>query len=114
MNIHCKKTEMKNIIFTLDYELYGNGSGDVFRHIIEPTEKILDIARKYNAKFTIFFEVIEYWKLKEEWRKGNRMGYNRNPIEAMEQQLKQAFMQGHDIQLHLHPQWIDAYWTENG
>lgn len=34
---------MKNIILTLDYELYGNGSGNVFRHIIEPTEKILSL-----------------------------------------------------------------------
>ena len=51
---------MKNIILTLDYELYGNGSGNVFRHIIEPTEKILSIAERYNVKITIFFEVIEY------------------------------------------------------
>lgn len=102
------------MILTLDYELYGNGSGDVFRHIIEPTEKILKIADRHDAKLTIFFEVIEYWKLKEEWEKGNRMGYNRNPIEAMERQLKQAVAKGHEVQLHLHPQWVDAVWTANG
>ena len=95
---------MKTLLFTLDYELYGNGSGDVFKHIIEPTDKILGIVEKYNAKLTIFFEVIEYWKLKEEWESGNRMGYDRNPIEAMERQLKRAFEYGHDIQLHL-PNW---------
>ena len=60
---------MKSLIFTLDYELYGNGSGNVFTHIIEPTNKILEIADKYNAKITFFFEVVEYWKLKEEWEK---------------------------------------------
>lgn len=54
---------MKTLLFTLDYELYGNGSGDVFKHIIEPTDKILGIVEKYNAKLTIFFEVIEYWKI---------------------------------------------------
>lgn len=105
---------MKNIILTLDYELYGNGSGNVFRHIIEPTEKILSIAERYNVKITIFFEVIEYWKLKEEWEKGNRMGYDRNPVVAMENQLKQAYAKGHDIQLHLHPQWVDAVWEKDG
>ncbi len=104
---------MKKLILTLDYELYGNGSGNVFRHIIEPTEKILAIAERYNAKITIFFEVIEYWKLKEEWKKGNRMGYERNPVAAIEEQLKWAYSKGHDIQLHLHPQWVDAIWTEN-
>lgn len=105
---------MKQIILTLDYELFGNGSGDVFEHIIIPTEKILSIARKYGAKLTIFFEVIEYWRLKEEWEKGNRMGYERNPITIMEHQIKAAAKDGHDIQLHLHPQWVDAQWINNG
>lgn len=102
---------MKSILLTLDYELYGNGSGDVFKHIIEPTEKILHIADQHKAKITIFFEVIEYWKLKEEWDKGNKMGYGNNPIEAIERQLRDAYSKGHDIQLHLHPQWIDAVWN---
>lgn len=104
---------MKKIILTLDYELYGNGSGNVFKHIIEPTKRILDIAKRYNVKLTIFFEVIEYWKLKEEWEKGNRMGYNKNPIVAIEEQLQFAYYAGHDIQLHLHPQWIDAYYQND-
>ena len=104
---------MKSIILTLDYELYGNGSGDVFEHIISPTNKILDIAEEYNAKLTIFFEVIEYWKLKIEWEKGNDMGYKENPIKAIENQLQLAYKKGHDIQLHLHPQWVDAKYENN-
>ena len=43
---------MRTLFLTLDYELYGNGSGDVFHHIIEPTDRILKIAEKYNAKLT--------------------------------------------------------------
>lgn len=101
---------MRYILLTLDYELYGNGSGDVFKHIIEPTKKILHICNTYNAKITIFFEVIEYWKLKEEWNKGNKMGYIDNPIVAMENQIQEAYKNGHDVQLHLHPQWVDAKW----
>lgn len=105
---------MKTLLFTLDYELYGNGSGNVFQHIIEPTNKILEIAEKYNAKLTFFFEVVEYWRLKEEWEKGNLMGYSANPIEAMELQLQYAYHKGHDIQLHIHPQWVNAYYTNDG
>lgn len=44
--------------------------------------------------------------------KGNRMGYDHNPVVAMENQLKQAYAKGHDIQLHLHPQWVDAVWEK--
>lgn len=105
---------MEYLLFTLDYELFGNGSGDVFRHIIEPTNQLLTIANRYGVKYTFFFEVIEYWKLKEEWEKGNDMGYRHNPIEAMENQIRDAYRQGHDIQLHLHPQWVDACWEKGG
>lgn len=104
---------MSSLLFTLDYELFGNGSGDVFKHIIKPTEKILAIAKQYGTKMTIFFEVIEYWRLKEEWEQGNMMGYKENPISAIENQIREACRQGHDIQLHLHPQWINSRW-ENG
>lgn len=102
-----------NLILTLDYELYGDGSGDVFRHMIEPTNRILDICDTYNIKTTIFFEVIEYLKLKEEWDKGNTMGYENNPIRAIEKQLQEAVLNGHDIQLHIHPQWVKAEYKNN-
>ena len=101
---------MKHLLLTLDYELYGDGSGNVFEHIIKPTDTILAIAEAHNAHLTIFFEVMEYWRLKEQWELGNRMGYTDNPIEAMETQLQKAYSRGHDVQLHLHPQWANAQW----
>ena len=104
---------MKDLILTLDYELYGNGSGNVFTHIIDPTNALLKVAEQYDVHFTFFFEVIEYWKLKEEWERGNHMGYDYNPAKAMEAQMQIAYRKGHDVQLHLHPQWVDAYF-ENG
>ncbi|WP_211483259.1 hypothetical protein [Fodinibius roseus] len=76
--------------------------------MIKPTEQILSICEEANIKTTIFFEVVEYLRLKEEWNKGNNMGYERNPIEAIDQQIHQAVKKGHDIQLHIHPQWVNA------
>jgi peptidoglycan/xylan/chitin deacetylase (PgdA/CDA1 family) len=99
-----------NLVLTFDYELFGDGSGDVFEHMIKPTRQIFDVCDEYDIKTTIFFEVVEYWRLKEEWDDGNKMGYNRNPIEAIEQQLQKAAQNGHDIQLHVHPQWVNAEW----
>lgn len=97
-----------NFILTLDYELFGDGSGDVFKHMIAPTEKILKICNHHNFKTTIFFETVEYLQLKKEWENGNKMGYQYNPIEAIEKQLQEAATNGHDIQLHIHPQWVNA------
>lgn len=106
---------MTTLLLTLDYELYGNGSGDVFRHVVEPTARLLEIADKYGVRFTFFFEVIEYWKLKEAWQQGNRMGYDADPAEAMARQMREAVGRGHDVQLHLHPQWVGAtYDAEKG
>lgn len=99
---------MKSLILTLDYELYGNGSGDIYTHIIEPTERILALAEQYKAKITFFVEVVEFWRIENEWLKGNTMGYSNNPIDDIRKQLQEARMQGHDIQLHIHPQWVDA------
>jgi peptidoglycan/xylan/chitin deacetylase (PgdA/CDA1 family) len=102
-----------NLILTFDYELYGDGSGDIFKHIIEPTNKILDCCKKHNIKTTIFFEIIEFIKLEELWNKGNKMGYDSNPIDAIKNQIKLAAIDGHDIQLHIHPQWINALYVNN-
>lgn len=103
---------MRKILFTFDYELYGDGTGDVFKHVVEPTDRLLEIARKHEVKYTIFFEVVEYWHLKAQWDLGNKMGYDRDPITVMEDQLRQAYLAGHDIQLHLHPQWVDAVYRD--
>lgn len=99
---------MKKILLTLDYELYGNGTGNIYTHIIKPTNSILAIANKYNAKLTIFVEIVELWRIEEEWLSGHRMGYDTNPIHDIIMQLQDARRQGHDIQLHIHPQWVDA------
>ena len=102
---------MKSLILTLDYELYGDGSGDVFTHMIEPTDRILKVCNKYGIRLTLFVEVFEYIKLKEQWDNGNKMGYESNPIEAIEQQIRDIASGGHDIQLHIHPQWVNAQYS---
>ncbi|WP_321516718.1 hypothetical protein [Marinifilum fragile] len=104
---------MISLCLTLDYELFGSGRGNVFTHIIEPTNRLLAICSKHGMKLTIFFEVVEYWKLKEVYESGESMGYERNPAEAMANQIKKAHQLGHDIQLHIHPQWVDARY-QNG
>lgn len=104
---------MKYLVFTLDYELFGDGSGDVFKHIVAPTNVILDVAERHGAKITAFFEVVEYWRMKQEWESGNHMGYDHNPVEAMEKQIVDMIRRGHDVQLHIHPQWVDAKWRDD-
>lgn len=100
-------TATTDCILTLDYEIFGNGLGDVRTDVIEPAHRILSLCNAHHAKMTIFFEVAEYWAFeKYDTHLRRNLGYS--PCEEMRKQATDAVVQGHDVQLHLHPQWIDA------
>lgn len=100
-----------DLLLTLDYELCGNGAGDVMRDVICPTNRILNICDSHGAKMTIMFEVGEYWAFqKYESQLRENLGYS--PSELMRGQVVDAIRRGHDVQLHLHPQWINAQYAQ--
>ena len=88
-------------IFSLDYEIHGDGSGDFGDIVLEPTEKMLSIFERYGAKLSIMVEVAEILALK-------KYSQFKPVVNKVEGQLKQALARNHDIQLHLHPQWFNA------
>lgn len=93
---------LRHIVITLDYETWHPGIPkgkriDWHETVIEPTAKLLGICNRYNAKLTIFFEIGEYYWLKE----------NRPSVALeIEEQLRGAIRDGHDVQLHLHTSWL--------
>jgi hypothetical protein len=94
-------------MLTLDYEICGNGSGDVLRDIIQPTARLLDLCDKHNAHMTVMFEVGEYLAFaRYDEQLQADLGYS--PHEQMREQAKNVIRRGHDVQLHLHPQWLTA------
>lgn len=97
---------MIGIVFSIDYEVYGDGYGDIGNLIIKPTEKFLDILENYNGKGTIFAEAAEFIAMKK---------YNKykNDLEFIEKQLKRAHENGHDIELHVHSWWKDAKYDKD-
>lgn len=100
---------MLNLIFTLDYEVHGNGEGDPYVLMVEPTRRMMDLFERYNAKLTIMADVAEILKFKEHWE---RTGHDDFHYEAIAGQLRQAIQRGHDVQLHLHSSYFNA--TFNG
>jgi len=95
---------MINVIISIDYEIFGNGKGDVNEHIIKPMDKILDVCDRHSVKVTIMLEIMEYiaFKKYEKALKGE-LGYS--PADKIERQINRAYSNGHDIQLHIHPQF---------
>ena len=91
-----------DVILSIDYEIFGNGSGDLIKCLIQPTENILRIAENYNIPITIMFEIAEYWAFENEKERMSKP-YQ----EIIDKQITNAIKKNHDVQLHLHPQWIN-------
>ena len=96
---------MLNAIFTLDYEIHGNGEGCPGQLMVEPTRRMLDLFDRHGAKLTIMADVAEILKFKEYKERYGRDDYHYDAIAA---QLQQAIRRGHDVQLHLHASYFNA------
>jgi hypothetical protein len=98
------------LALTHDWELRGDGSGDIEQIQFAPLRRLLEIYAKFGARTTILPDVMQQLAF--------RCGENAHPElkrlgDSWDQHLRRAFLQRHDIQLHLHPQWLNAAY-ENG
>lgn len=93
---------MIECIFTLDYEIYGDGSGDLATLVLEPTERLLALFRARGLRFVVFVEAAELAAIEAAGSDA--------AISSVIEQVRQAHAQGFEIGLHLHPQWCNAAW----
>ena len=102
----------RQVILTVDHEIFGNGTGDVRKHITAPTEQMAGACEKHGMALTVFFEVEEYLAFEREREKlVAALGYD--PAAEMRAQAIDLVRRGHDLQLHVHPEWVGASF-ENG
>ena len=89
------------IAITIDYETWHpvpeNKSIDWEKDIFEPTRRLLEIFNREHIPMTVMAEMGEYFWLKEN---------DSSLARTMEEQWKQLLKDGHDVQLHLHPNWL--------
>jgi hypothetical protein len=103
---------MLSLQLTLDYELFGDGTGDVRREQIIPTNQLLDICELYGAKLTIYFEYGQYLAYEKYSHESAKLADDNKKIIA---QLEDAIRRGHDVQFHFHPTWLNSqYNKKNG
>src|SRR4051812_37680272 len=67
---------MLNLLFTLDYEIHGNGDGCPNDLMVEPTNRLLDLFDRYGAKLTIMADVAEILKFREYKEQTGRDDYH--------------------------------------
>jgi peptidoglycan/xylan/chitin deacetylase (PgdA/CDA1 family) len=99
---------MKKILLTFDYELYfGTNSGTQENCIIKPTEKIRKLLAKHEVKATFFVDA--GYLLKLEQHKESCSSLQRD-YKSLVNQIQLLGLEGHEIQLHIHPHWEDSFY----
>lgn len=91
---------MIEFIFTVDYEIYGNGEGSLRELVYEPMEKLRSVFAKWDVPLVAFIEAAELEMIER---------HNADiAINDVRRQIRNLFSDGHEIGLHLHPQWCNG------
>ncbi len=93
------------IILSNDWELYGDGSGNYFEVMHRPLENLLRCVENHGAKLTVMAEIGQQWahmKIAENEKWAQEI------CVAWDSIVQETIKRKSDVQLHLHPQWLNA------
>jgi hypothetical protein len=94
-----------HLALTHDWELRGDGSGDIEQIQFAPLRQLLGIYARFGARTTVLPDVMQQLA----FRRCENKHPNLKPLaDSWDEHARAAFLQGHDVQLHLHPQWRNA------
>jgi len=94
-----------DLVLTDDWELRGDGSGHMPTLQFETMDRLLAIYERHGLRATFTVEVLQQLRHLEE---GERHPALRDLARRWEDRVREAYRRGHDIQMHLHPQWDGA------
>lgn len=98
--------DVKQVVFTFDYELFlGIRSGTLNKCIIKPTDEILTLFKRYSGRGIFFVDAPYLLTLKK---------HNHPDFSIIAQQIQDIIKAGSNVELHIHPQWLDAYQADDG
>src|SRR5215471_12337763 len=90
------------LALTHDWELRGDGSGDIEEIQFAPLRRLLAIYEKFGARTTFLPDVMQQITFRNLQAEHDEL---RRYADAWEEHALRAYRQGHDVQLHLHSQW---------
>ncbi len=96
---------MIECIFTIDYEIYGNGEGSLKELVYEPAQRLKELFLRSHERFVVFVEAAELEMIEAQ---------GTDPaIDLVKNQIRDFCSEGFELGLHLHPQWYNGRF-ENG
>jgi hypothetical protein len=102
---------MIHLAFVDDWEVRGNGTGDPRVLQFEPMRKLVKIFNKHGIRGSFNAEVMQQLTYRSQQEDFPEL---KAVVDEWEQVVTESFRHGHDIQLHLHPQWTDAIYQGHG
>jgi hypothetical protein len=93
------------LVFTDDWELRGDGSGDPTRIQFPPLQKLARIFAERSIRGSFNAEVMQQLTFRSFQ---DRYPHLKDWADEWERVVTETFRQGHDFQLHIHPQWKGA------
>ena len=94
-----------HLALTHDWELRGDGSGDIEQIQFAPLRRLLDIYKTFGARTTFLPDVMQQITFRRFQKRSDDLKRN---ADLWDEHARDAYAAGHDIQLHLHSQWSDA------
>ncbi len=95
------------LLFTLDYEIHGNGDGNPQALMVEPTYRLMNLLEEYKQHLVIMADVAEILCFRRYREETGRDDFR---VAEIEEQLRDAIRRGHDVQLHIHSSYFRAKW----
>ena len=94
-----------HLAFVDDWELSGDGSGDPRELQFAPMRELVEIYNRHGIRGSFNAEVMQQITFRQFQHEHEEL---RAFADEWEAAVKEAHRQGHDIQLHIHPQWSNA------
>ena len=92
-----------------DWELSGNGSGDIRRLQFEPLRRLLSIYNRLSIHGSFNAEVMQQITFRQHQDQHKEL---KTLADEWDETVRETFRQGHDVQLHIHPQWQNAEYKD--
>lgn len=102
-------TRTINIILQDDTEILGNGLGHVMTRQYLPVKNYINILTTHKVISTFFIDMAHYLFLKA----NQNLHDFKIQLHILEETILLLLKTGMDVQLHLHPQWLDANYSDN-
>jgi hypothetical protein len=99
------------LLIGVDYELFfGSRTGAAQDCLLAPTDALATVLERHGCKLVLFVDVCYLLALRNNAARWPTLARDQGAITA---QLSRLCRRGHELQLHVHPHWLDCMFDGN-